>query len=255
MKRYVALGSSMAAGPGIKPRAVGSPWAAGRSARNYAHLTAAQLGLDLVDVTYSGATTANILREPQHGAPPQIGVVDGTEDLITVTIGGNDVGYVPLLFAATLPGLLRKLPMVGTALRDLLDPAARGRALDAAGVSLREVGAALRARSPEARILFVDYLTLLPPPGIPAPPLPDHITGLGRYVADRLVQITAQAAQDTGCEVVGAAAASRDHHAWSADPWTVGAGSLLPWRPKPFHPNARGMAAVADLIVARVGQP
>lgn len=92
-------------------------------------------------------------------------------------------------------------------------------------------------------------------PGIPAPPLPDHITGLGRYVADRLVQITAQAAQDTGCEVVGAAAASRDHHAWSADPWTVGAGSLLPWRPKPFHPNARGMAAVADLIVARVGQP
>ncbi|EUA68704.1 hypothetical protein I553_1892 [Mycobacterium xenopi 4042] len=26
MKRYVALGSSMAAGPGIRPRAKGAPW-------------------------------------------------------------------------------------------------------------------------------------------------------------------------------------------------------------------------------------
>ncbi|MBI3690097.1 MAG: SGNH/GDSL hydrolase family protein, partial [Mycolicibacterium aromaticivorans] len=38
--RYVALGSSMAAGPGIKPRAADSPLPAGRSARNYPHLTA-----------------------------------------------------------------------------------------------------------------------------------------------------------------------------------------------------------------------
>ena len=38
--RYVALGSSMAAGPGISPRAPGSPRAAMRSARNYPHLLA-----------------------------------------------------------------------------------------------------------------------------------------------------------------------------------------------------------------------
>lgn len=36
--RYVALGSSMAAGPGIRPSADGAPFRAGRSARNYAHL-------------------------------------------------------------------------------------------------------------------------------------------------------------------------------------------------------------------------
>ena len=45
MTRYVALGSSMAAGPGIQPRVAGSPRAAGRSARNYPHLAAAALGL------------------------------------------------------------------------------------------------------------------------------------------------------------------------------------------------------------------
>jgi hypothetical protein len=70
--RYVALGSSMAAGPGIRPRAPGAPWPAFRSARNYAHLVANALGLDLVDMTYTNATTANVLAETQHGAPPQI---------------------------------------------------------------------------------------------------------------------------------------------------------------------------------------
>ena len=255
-KRYVALGSSMAAGPGIKPRAAGSPLAAGRSARNYPHLAAERLGLDLIDVTYSGATTAHVLRERQNGAPPQVDALDGTEDLVTVTIGGNDVGYVPLLFAATLPPLLRRLPVLGAGLGELLDPTARERVLDAVGGSLREVGEALRQRCPQARILFVDYLTLLPPAGVAAPPLPDDVADLGRHVADRLAQITAEAARDTGCEVVGAAHASRDHHAWSAQPWTVGAGSLLPWwRPKPFHPNEAGMRAVADLIVTRLQEP
>ena len=59
--RYVALGSSMAAGPGIPPRVPGSPRSAGRSARNYAHLVAESLGVGLLDVTYSGATTAHVL--------------------------------------------------------------------------------------------------------------------------------------------------------------------------------------------------
>ena len=79
MKRYVALGSSMAAGPGIRPRAGGSPWRAGRSARNYPHLVAERLNLDLIDVTYSGATTPHVLTERQHGVPPQIAALDGSE--------------------------------------------------------------------------------------------------------------------------------------------------------------------------------
>jgi lysophospholipase L1-like esterase len=253
-KKFVALGSSMAAGPGITPRAAGSPFRSGRSARNYPHLVAERLGYDLVDVTYSGATTANVLRERQHGAPPQVDALDGSEHLVTVTIGGNDVGYVPLLFAATAPPLLRALPVIGNALRELLDPAARERALADVGASLREVGRTVRTRAPRARIMFVDYLTLLPPAGTPAPPLADAVADLGRHIADRLADITAEAARDTGCEVVPAAQASRGHHAWSGHPWTVGAGSLLPWRPKPFHPNAEGMRAVADLVIGALAR-
>ena len=158
-------------------------------------------GLDLVDVTYSGATTANVLTDFQHGAPPQVDALDGSETLVTVTIGGNDVGYVPMLMAAGLPRITRSVPLLGALLRELLDPAARDRALVEVAESLKEVGRTVRQRAPQARVLFVDYLTLLPPAGTPAPPLSDVDVALGRRVADTLERLTGEAAAETGCEV------------------------------------------------------
>jgi lysophospholipase L1-like esterase len=254
-KRYVALGSSMAAGPGIRPRAAGAPWVAGRSARNYPRLVAERLSLDLVDVTFSGATTAHVLADRQRGAPPQIAALDGSEALVTVTIGGNDVGYIPLLMAASLPRAARRLPLLGGRIGELLDREARDRALDDVFDSLCAVGRALRQRAPDARAFFVDYLTVLPPAGAPAPPLSAADADLGRHVATTLERLTADAAAATGCEVVGAAAASRQHHAWSAQPWTVKpvrTGVPLPGRPAPLHPNGAGMRAVAELISHRL---
>jgi lysophospholipase L1-like esterase len=239
----------MAAGPGIRPSADGAPFAAGRSARNYPHLVAEKLGLDLVDVTYSGATTANVLTEPQNGTPPQVEALDGSEDLVTVTIGGNDAGYVSLLFAAAVPRIVRHLPLIGRRLREQLDPTARDRALVEVAESLKEVGRTLRQRSPQAKVLFVDYLTLLPPVGA-APPLSDVDVALGRRMADTLERLTGEAAADTGCQWVRVAQASREHHAWSVEPWTTKFGVPLPGRTAPLHPNAEGMRAVADLVVA-----
>ena len=255
-KRYVALGSSMAAGPGIPPRAKDAPWRAGRSAANYPHLVAQRLGLDLVDVTYSGATTAHVLADRQNNAPPQVSVLDGTETLVTVTIGGNDVGYVPMLISAGLPRMARSLPFLGDRLRELLDPASRDRALVQLDASLKEVGRTVRQRAPKARVLFVDYLTLLPPPGEDAPPLSGIDAAHARRVAHTLERLTSEAAAETGCELVPAAEASRTHHAWSADPWTTRPtkfGVPLPGRPVPAHPNAAGMRAVADLVTERAG--
>ncbi|BBX24242.1 hydrolase [Mycolicibacter terrae] len=252
MSRYVALGSSMAAGPGIRPGVAGAPRAAGRSQRNYPHLVANALNLDLVDVTFSGATTAHLLTERQHGAPPQIEALDGSETLVTITIGGNDVGYVPLLMAAALlPRPARLLPPVGA----LFDRRQRQRDLDEVEAALRAVGTAVRDRAPRARVLFIDYLTLLPPAGIRAGRLPEPVVELARHVAGELEQHTAAAAAATGAEIVCAGQASREHHPWSAAPWTVGAGLPLPWRPWPFHPNAAGMAAVAEMVTARLAGP
>lgn len=249
-KRYVALGSSMAAGPGIKPAAPGAPVGAGRSAVNYAHLVAAARGYDLVDVTFSGATTAHVLSERQRGEPPQVDALDGTEALVTVTIGGNDVGYVPLLFAAALPRFVRALPPV----RALLDPSARQSALHDVAASLRRVGHELRRRAPHATVVFVDYLTLLPPQGTPTPGLADADADVGRAVAAQLAAHTAEAAADTGCLLVRAGAASVAHHAWSDDPWTTRPGVPWPWRVAPLHPNAAGMRAVANLILESVAE-
>lgn len=245
----------MAAGPGIRPRAPGAPRRSGRSARNYAHLVAGRYHYDLVDVTYSGATTAHVLADRQHGKPPQIAALDGSESLVTITIGGNDVGYVPLLMAAALPHPLRHVPLLGDRIRELLDRDARDRALDAVFGSLCAVGHAVRQRSAAARVLYVDYLTMLPPAGAPAAPLSPADADLGRHVAAALEKMTADAAAATGCDIVRAAAASREHHAWSAQPWTTlpaRCGIPLPGRPAPLHPNADGMRAVADLIAAQL---
>ncbi len=252
MRRYVALGSSMAAGPGIRPRAQGAPRWSGRSARNYAHLVARRLNLDLVDVTFSGATTAHVLADRQHGRPPQIEALDGSESLVTVTIGGNDVGYVPLLMAAALPRIARGLPLLGARMAELLDRGSRDRALADVFDALCAVGTAVRRRAPGARVFFVDYLTLLPPAGVPAPPLADADADLGRHVAATLERLTADAAAATGCGIVGAAAASREHHAWSAEPWTTKPGVPLPGRPAPLHPNGAGMRAVSELVAAQL---
>ncbi|ORA79269.1 SGNH/GDSL hydrolase family protein [Mycobacterium malmoense] len=255
MNRYVALGSSMAAGPGIRPRAAGAPRWSGRSARNYPHLVAERLNLQLVDATFSGATTAHLLTDHRHGQPPQITALDGSENLVTVTIGGNDVGYVPLLMAASLPRWARRLPLLGGRMAELLDRQARDGALAEVFDSLCAVGHALRQRAPGARIFFVDYQTILPPAGTPAPPLSEADADLGRHVAATLERLTADAALATGCEVVHAAAASRPHHAWSAEPWTTTParyGVPLPGRPAPLHPNDAGMRAAAELIAAQL---
>ena len=249
--RYVAVGSSMAAGPGIKPGVPDAPSRSGRSQRNYPQLVADRLGYELVDVTFSGATTANLLTEPQRGAPPQLDALDGSEDLVTVTIAGNDVGYLPLLLVAGLPRFSRHVPLFGRIVRDLSDPEARNLALTQAAESLKAVGREVRRRAPNARILFVDYLTLLPPHGTPAPPLFDPYVELARHIAETLAHITAEAAADSGCDLVRASEASRDHHAWSDDPWTT--GFAFPWPGRvPLHPNAAGMRAVAELVVAEL---
>ncbi|HWR85903.1 MAG TPA: SGNH/GDSL hydrolase family protein, partial [Rhodoglobus sp.] len=91
---YVALGDSYAAGLGLDPVAGDQPAAACfQSAGNYPHRVAEALGLDLDDRTCSGAVTADIRDRSQSGAPPQSDTLSADTDVVTVTIGGNDLGF------------------------------------------------------------------------------------------------------------------------------------------------------------------
>ncbi|MFK0245487.1 SGNH/GDSL hydrolase family protein [Amycolatopsis azurea] len=243
--RYVAMGSSFAAGPGIPPQQPGTPAACGRSTKNYASLVAARRGFVLTDVTCSGATTANILTTGQAGQPPQIEAVTPDTKLVTVTIGGNDVGYVGSLFTYGCQN-------TGGTNCGQVDKDAVRAALATVHEKIGAVVAAVHRRAPRARVLVVDYLTIVPRtrPACDGVPLtPEQLT-FENEVADRLAAATRRAAREERATLVPAAAASANHDGCAAVPWmerySTAQGRV------PYHPNEAGMAAVAELVTAKI---
>jgi lysophospholipase L1-like esterase len=246
--RYVAMGSSFAAGPGLVPRVPGSPRAAGRSAANYAHLVARRLGLDLADVTFSGATTQDFLTGTAAGRPAQVDAVTGPTKLVTLTGGGNDVGWAPRILLSSLPRPIRAVPPVRRQIDSFADPDATEQRFRVLRENLLQIAAQVRRRAPDSTLVFVDYLTVLPPSAAtPTGVLPPDVAEWGRGVARRLSEITRAVAAESGSVFVAASEASIDHHAWSAAPWTRRFHLSLRGG-APYHPNAAGMEAVADLV-------
>lgn len=243
--RYVAMGSSFAAGPGIPPLRPGTPAGCGRSVNNYASLVAEERGLALTDVTCSGATTANILTTGQAGQPPQIEAVTSDTRLVTVTIGGNDVNYVGSLFAYACQN-------TGETNCGQVDQAAIRTALTAVHEKIGAVFAAVHQRAPRARVLVVDYLTIVPrtAPACDGVPLTPAQLTFEREVADKLAAATRRAARAERATLIPAAAKSATHDSCAATPW-MERYVTAPGR-VPYHPNEAGMAAVADLVSARI---
>ena len=262
--RYVALGSSFAAGPGI-PSLVHR--VALRSSRNYPHLLASALSLQLTDLTCSGATTSHLLAEPQHTPtvtlPPQIDGVTPDTALVTVTAGGNDLGYLGMLTAAALRGsAVRRLGFLPDAVLDRLAGVVEvpgPERFAEVRASLTAVVEAVRRRAPDARVVLVDYLTVL---GTDATP---SVTGLtaaqieqGRAIATGLAEATAGAATTTaGAELLAVSEPNAGHGVGAPEPWITGVELGLPWTggALPFHPTLAGMVAVAERLVALLAAP
>ncbi|WP_319944303.1 SGNH/GDSL hydrolase family protein [Nocardia macrotermitis] len=246
-KKYVALGSSFASGPAIAPREPDAPRLAGRSRNNYAHLVAAAAQLELTDVTSSGATCEHILHEQQYGQPPQIRAVDSATDLVTLTIGGNDVGLTQYRIAHRLPLPLRLIPPIAR----LGDETAVNHRLHTIEQSLTEVLTTIARRAPRARVLVVNYLSLLGPVSAQDRPVDRNY----QQFAESLAAHTASAAARADAELIDARTPSLDHPPGSTGAWTIGGYLPLPGRQypgAPFHPTAAGMAGVADLILDRL---
>ncbi|MGK5172034.1 SGNH/GDSL hydrolase family protein [Geodermatophilus sp. CPCC 205761] len=256
MPRYVALGSSFASGPGVDPVLDAG---CGRSARNYAQLTAQRLGLDLLDASCGGATVANVVSAAQllldgSSVPPQLDAVDAAADLVTVTAGGNDVEYLLTLLRCSYRVAPEAAPRASRAFFGLpVDRAAVSRALDGLPASLAGMVDAVRDRAPRARVVLVDYLTVLPGTGggCAALAMADDDLAFCRDLARRLEAATARAAEESGAELLAASALSRDHSVCAAEPWVTGweFGDVLAGGAAPYHPNAAGMRAVADALV------
>jgi len=244
---YVALGSSYAAGPGITTLAADSPARCGQSADNYPRQLAAKLKLKLVDRSCGGATTADILGTGPLNLPPQIDGVGGEARLVTVTIGGNDVRYMAGFGVA----VCRAHPDPA---KPCADPPSfdLGQAFAATETSLKAIAAQVRQRAPKARLVFVDYVTVLPAKGtcaavaISAADADDL-----RARADRLARLTAQVAKDAHADILKASVLTAGHDACAADPWVEGLvqGQTPAGRARAsFHPTLPAMTAIAAAL-------
>jgi lysophospholipase L1-like esterase len=253
---YVALGSSFAAGPGVTTRAPDSPVLCMRSNDNYAHQLARKRGFDLIDMTCTGATTANILTQAQAGQPRQIDGVAKDAKLVTVTIGGNDISYLGNLWADSCKREPSKVPNAWK--QFACKPAstdAIAQATAALSRNMHTVVAAIRERAPAAEIIFIDYMGVLPAHGEcqAQAPLSHEELDAARQQATALLQITAEVAETEHVKLVSASKLTAGHDVCAADPWLF--GFVLPptpfdFGPVPYHPTVKAMRVIADAIDA-----
>ncbi|MDQ0258962.1 SGNH/GDSL hydrolase family protein [Sinomonas atrocyanea] len=200
---YYALGDSIAAGVGGTQYVLDGT-DCGRTLDSYATDLSAKknIGCD-------GATTADVLKQAKT-IPPTTG-------RISVTVGANDLG-VDALAAACLAGA----PSCPT----LIDDAQV--AIPTLGPKIAAVIDAIRAKSPDAKIVLTGYPLLLDPSSSAlAATIDGGITSL-----NGVIQATAAAKGAGYADVVPA---FYGHWIGSADPWINAPGT-----PGAFHPTAAG---------------
>jgi lysophospholipase L1-like esterase len=249
--RYVAIGSSFAAGPQLPPSKPSWPARCGQSLNNYPTLLAERFGMVLIDRSCSGATTDHVLG-PWSEIPPQISSVTAETRLVTVTIGGNDLSYIGNLFSATCAFNTKIIAASGAKTRAcgaVRIPTEADYVRDEA--QLNEIARRLKATAPRARIVFVQYLTPLPKPGglCAATPVSETDAAIVREIGRRLAEITGRVAQAHGVIVVEMNQSSATHTPCDKEPWMIGSPQGYDGRQGlQWHLNKTGMQATADNI-------
>ncbi|GAB2843786.1 SGNH/GDSL hydrolase family protein [Actinocorallia aurea] len=248
VQEYVALGDSYASGPGIPTQVAPE---CERSDHNYAHQLAASLDPAVfTDATCGGATTAALTSSQKEGVPPQLDALTTSTDLVTLTIGGNDVGFIDVF---TTCALLTFGEWWGNPCQRWHSPGgvdAIDQKIAALAPKLDQAVQQIRTRSPHARIVLTGYLRIVPDSGGCWPALPFAAGDVPWLAAKQkaLNTMITQRAEANGAIGVDPYAASTGHDACKgpAVRWTepsLGGSS-------PAHPNTAGMAAMADLIEA-----
>jgi len=258
---FVALGDSFAAGDLIPRSPSGTPAGCLRSSHSYGADAAAALGMTrYVNAACTGATTADMTR-PQSVLlgtnPPQLSFLAPDDSVVTLTIGGDDIGFLGILETCANLGLTdlfgnpcqRHYTNGGT---DQLLAAINATAPKVAGV-LQQI----HARAPGARVLLVGYPDILPSTGDGCWPLVPFAFGDVPYLRTIEIdvnQMLASAAAADGATFVDTYTATTGHDA--CQPASVkDVEGLLPTSPAyPFHPNQRGQQIMADQVLAALGR-
>jgi lysophospholipase L1-like esterase len=255
---YVALGDSFTAGPGI-PNQIPESGGCGRSDRNYPHLVAAALPAGrFTDVSCGGATTDHMAQaQPLPGGltnGPQLDALNGDVDLVTLGIGGNDIGFAEIIVTCAAHSLLLPVtaPCQAHYSRNGDELGAR---INATAPKVSAVLTAIRERAPGARILVVGYPVILPDRGPGCWPLVPIAVGdvaWLRSVQGRLNAMLAGEAARAGATFVDTYSSSVGHDVCRLPgrKWVEG---FLPTAPAaPVHPNALGMENTAEQVLRTV---
>jgi lysophospholipase L1-like esterase len=248
--QWVGLGDSFAAGPLI-PNQSPSPLGCLRSDRNYVRLAAGSQ--PLTDVSCSGARTTHMTNPQSTDAgtnPPQLDALNAAVRVVTLQIGGNDIGFSEILQNCVTYNpfgrpCLNRYNAGGT---DVI----RAR-INETAPKVDAVIEGIRQRAPSARIVVVNYAAILPDIGSgcwPQVPLAYADVPYLRAKQKELNAMLAAQAAANGARLVDDYTASigRDACRSSGVRWVE---PLVPGNAAaPFHPNARGMAGIAPVVAA-----
>jgi lysophospholipase L1-like esterase len=258
---YVALGDSYTAGP-LVPGLAGQPIGCVRSDHNYPSLVAAAIGItQFRDASCSGATTEHMTAAQPvllGTNAPQFDALRPDLQLVTIGIGGNDVGLVGVATTCLELGLLAP---TGQACRThYAKPGGGDKVVDEIAATAPKIAATLQgvhARSPQARVLIVGYPAVVPARGVSCYPLVPLSADDLAYLDDLLRRTNAMLAEQAaanGAEYVDTYDDSVGHDICTAPGlrWFEG---LVPTAPAaPLHPNALGESSMARSVLRVLAQ-
>jgi GDSL-like Lipase/Acylhydrolase family len=252
---YTSLGDSYVAGPFI-PNPV-LPLGCLKSDHNYPHLAAGGIGLPLRDPSCSGATTDDMTQpqnvDPDGPNPPQFNSLDATTRVVSLTIGGNDIG-----FSDIAESCITYNPFSHPC-KDKYDSGGVDQIHNRIVATAPKVAAVLQgihARSPSARVFVVNYPAIFPETGYgcwPQMPIAYQDVPYLRAKEQELNQMLATQAAGNGASLVSWYTASIGHDACKSSSvrWVE---PLVPGNSAaPIHPNLAGMQGAANVLVAATG--
>lgn len=239
----VAIGDSQAAGPLVTTQ---NSWDCLRSDDNWPSVAARTIGATLTDVTCSGATTADLTGRRFGYMAPQLDAVEPDTDIVTITIGANDLNLGVLV-----PSCMQPLPAPFGIACSSYQRDTYSSQIDAVGTRVASAVQSVRTRAPGAKVYLVGYYTYWGTSGCyPIDPIWSVDAKWLQGIFDRLNAKLSAVASGNGATYVDLATPSRDHGVCApiATKWVEG---LIPTSvAAPYHPNALGNREGGAIVAA-----
>jgi hypothetical protein len=231
--RYVALGDSFSSGVGTGSYTLSSSCRRGVFA--YPWLVAQQrANTSLTFVACSGATTSSLMSS-------QIASVTADTAIVTVTIGGNDIGFSNLIVQCTLANCSSALDSTRASLATFLGP------------RLDTVYTAIRSRALGASVVVLGYPRIFSTAScFGTLGISSTERAKANELADAIDTLSSARATAAGVTYRSALASFSGHAVCSGSPWLNGLNLFN--TVESYHPNRNGNSlGYAPLVRAVVG--